>query len=50
MGTEAERQDTRKAMAYDLYKALDRATDKETYTVAEIKALIDYYVETADQR
>lgn len=50
MGTEAERQDTRKAMAYDLTKALERDPSKDTYTVAEIKKIIDLYIETADQK
>jgi hypothetical protein len=50
MGTEGERHDTRKAMAYDLIKALERNPEKETYTVAEIKRLIDQYVETACQK
>lgn len=50
MGTEAERQDTRKAMAYDLKKIIDRAPTKESYTPEEIKKLIDVYIETADQK
>ena len=50
MGTEAERQDTRKAMAYDLKKIIDRQPNKESYTPEEIKKLIDVYIETADQK
>ncbi len=50
MGTEAERQDTRKAMAYDLIKAMEKNPEKQTYTVEEVKRLIDYYVETACER
>ncbi len=50
MGREAERQDTRKAMAYDLKKIIDRQPSKETYTPEEIKILIDVYIETADQK
>lgn len=49
MGTEAERQETRKAMAYDLHKIIDREPAKESYTKEEIKKLIDVYVETANQ-
>lgn len=50
MGTEAERQDTRKAMAYDLKKIIDKEPTKESYTPEEIKKLIDVYIETADQK
>lgn len=50
MGTEAERQDTRKAMAYDLKKIIDRDPNKKSYTPEEIKNLIDIYIETADQK
>lgn len=49
MGIEAERQETRKAMAYDLHMIIDREPAKETYTKQEIKKLIDVYVETANQ-
>lgn len=49
MGAEAERQETRKAMAYDLHKIIDREPAKENYTKQEIKKLIDVYVETANQ-
>ena len=50
MGTEAERQDTRKAMAYDLFAILDEKPEQETYTVDEIKKLIRAYLKTADQK
>ncbi len=49
MGTEAERAETRKAMAYDLQKILEKNPAQQTYTVEEIKKLIDVYVETANQ-
>lgn len=49
MGTEAERAETRKAMAYDLHKIIDRDPSQETYTKEEIKKIIDVYVETANQ-
>jgi len=50
MGTEAERQDTRKAMAFDLFGILDEKPEQETYTVDEIKKLIRVYLKTADQK
>ena len=43
MGTEAERQDTKKATVYDLQKLFEKEPDK-TWTVAEIKALMDAYI------
>lgn len=49
MATDAERQETRKAMAYDLHKILDRDPAQATYTKDEVKKLIDLYVETANQ-
>jgi hypothetical protein len=50
METDAERQDTRKAMAFDLYHILDAEPSRETYTKEEIKKLIDVYITTADQK
>lgn len=50
MGTEAERQDTRKAMAFDLCNIIDEDPTQETYTKEEIKRLIRVYVMTADQK
>jgi len=41
METEAERQDTRKAMAYDFKKIIDRDPTRESYTPEEVKKLID---------
>lgn len=48
MGSEAERQDTRKAMAYDLYKIYKQILDEETYT--KIVEATDKYIETANQK
>jgi len=50
MGTDAERQDTRKAMAYDLFNILDEKPEQESYTKEEIKKLIRVYLKTADQK
>lgn len=50
MGTEAERQDTRKAMAFDLCNIIDEDPTQETYTKEEIKKLIRVYVMTADAK
>ena len=50
MGTEAERQDTRKAMAFDLFNILDEKPEQATYTVEEIKKMIRVYLKTADQK
>lgn len=50
MGTEAERQDTRKAMAFDLFDILDEKPEQTTYTTDEIKKLIRVYVKTAEQK
>lgn len=49
MGTDAERQDTRKAMAFDLLAILDEKPEQVTYTVDEIKKLIRVYIKTAEQ-
>ena len=50
MGTETERQDTCKAMAFDLFAIIDIDKDpaKEKYTKEEMKRLIFGYVTTAD--
>lgn len=48
MGTEAERQDTRKAMAYDLNKIYSNHFDEET--CKKIAAIQDQYLETASQK
>ena len=50
MGTEAERQDTRKAMAFDLCNIIDEDPSQETYTKEEIKKIISVYVTTAEQK
>ena len=50
MRTEAERQDTRKAMAFDLCNIIDEDHSRETYTKEEIKKLIRIYVTTAEQK
>ena len=50
MGTEAERQDTRKAMAYDLIQILEEKPEKESYTVEKMKKIIRIYLATADQK
>ena len=50
MGTEAERQDTRKAMAYDLFDIIDENPAQETYTKEEIKKMIRVYIKTAEQK
>lgn len=50
MAPEAERQDTRKAMAFDLFEILDEKPEQETYTVEEIKKLVKVYLKTAEQK
>ena len=50
MGAEAERQDTRKAMAFDLFDILDEKSEKTTYTAEEIKKIIRIYIKTTDQK
>ncbi len=47
---ETERQDTRKAMAFDLFNLIDENVkgDKTTFTPEEIKKLILVYVTSAD--
>ena len=48
MGTEAERQDTRKAMAYDLIQILKEKPEKQSHTTEEIEKIIHVYLTTAD--
>ncbi len=48
METEVERQNTRKAMAFDLCNIIDDNTAQEMYTKEEIKKLIRVYVTTAE--
>ena len=50
MGAETERQDTRKAMAFDLFDILDEKSEKTTYTAEEIKKIIRIYIKTTDQK
>ena len=50
MGTDVERQDTRKAMAFDLISIIDEKPEKESYSAEEVKKLIRVYVNTADQK
>ena len=50
MSTEAERQDTRKAMAFDLINLFETNPQQDSYTVEEIKKVIKAYVVTADQK
>lgn len=48
--TEAERQETRKAMAFDLFNIIDEKPEQQTYTPEEVKKLIRVYVNTAGQK
>ena len=50
MGTEAERQDTRKAMAYDIIQILKEKPEKQSYPTEEIEKIIHVYLTTADQK
>ena len=50
MGTEAERQDTRKAMAYDIIQILKEKPEKQSYTTEEIEKIIHVYLTTTDQK
>ena len=50
ISTEADRQNTRKAMAFDLFNILDANPKEKTYTVEEIKKLIITYIVTTDHK
>lgn len=50
MESEYRRQDTRKAMAFDLCNIIDEDPTQETYSKQEIKKIIRVYVTTADQK
>ena len=50
MGSEAERAETRKAMAFDLFNIVDDDPAQETYTKEEVKKLIRVCVTTANQQ
>ena len=49
MGSEAERQDTRKATVYDLQKIFKRE-GKDSFTYEEIEALMDAYIDGTDNK
>ena len=44
------RQDTRKAMAYDLINLIEENPKQETYTAEEVKKLIRTYVASAIEK
>lgn len=44
MSADRESNEIKKAMAYDLIDIIESATDKESYTPEEIKALIKAYI------
>lgn len=48
MPTENERKDVQKAMAYDLTRLFEKDPEK-TYTVKELKELIDAYISGVSQ-
>ena len=48
--TDSERQEARKAMAFDLFQILDKNPVQQSYTPEEVKKLIAVYVETASQQ
>ena len=48
MPTENERKDVQKSMAYDLIHLLER-NPENTYTVQELKELIDTYIQGTQQ-
>lgn len=50
MGTEAERQDTRKAMLYDLQKIILNTPDLDKHTVDVIIKIMDDYIDVANQK
>ena len=50
MGTDAERQDTRKAMIYDLQKIIKGVPDLDQTTVEKIFQIMDDYVCAANQK
>lgn len=50
MRNDDRRQDTRKAMAYDLQEIISNDTVHETYTKEEIKELIDQYLKSTNQK
>ena len=50
MGTEAERQDTRKAVILDLLFILEEHPEQESFTLPELKKILKTYLSTADQK
>ena len=50
MGIEAERQDTKKAMAYDLVRIFLGSPDKDSYTVSELLKLVDDYITKSTEK
>lgn len=50
MGTEAERQDTRKAMAFDLCNITDENAALDAKAKEEVKKMIKVYVTTANEK
>lgn len=50
MRTEAERQDTRKAMACHFIQIMEEKPEKQNYMTEEIKKIIHLYLTTADQK
>ena len=48
--TESERQDVKKAMAFDLFQIVDKNPTQQSYTPEEVKKLIAVYIETACQQ
>lgn len=50
MGTDAERQDTRKAMVYDLQRIIKTVDGLDAKTVDAVFQIMDDYVNTANQK
>lgn len=48
--TESERQDAKKAMAFDLIQILKEKPEQTTYTAEEIEKMICVYVKTSSQQ
>lgn len=48
--TESERQDTKKAMAFDLIQILKEKPEQTTYTAEEVEKIICVYVKTSGQQ
>jgi len=50
MGTEGDRQDTRKATVYDLQKLIQQAPDLDPETVKKIIKIMDDYIHISAQK